>query len=95
MNNQAWLLITANDPEVLDAGQALTLAERAAELRPTAGYILDTLAAAYWANNMIDEAMEAERTAMKMDPENRPFYRRQIDFYLNNTWPADLEGWSR
>jgi hypothetical protein len=95
LNNQAWLLITANDPEVLDAAKALTLAEHATALRPTAAYIIDTLAAAYWANNMIDEALEAERTAIKLDPTNRPFYRRQMDFYINNTWPADLESWAK
>lgn len=93
LNNIAWLLITANDMEVLDAHRALGLAEQAASLRPTAGYILDTLAAAYWANNMIDQALDAEREAMKRDPDNRPFYRRQMDFFLNNTWPADLEAW--
>ncbi|KPJ98390.1 MAG: hypothetical protein AMJ60_08410 [Desulfobacterales bacterium SG8_35] len=94
MNNIAWLLITANDPEVLDAERALNLAKQAAALRPTASFILDTLAAAYWANNLIDEALDAERAAIKYDPGNRPFYRRQMDFYLNNTWPADLKAWT-
>ena len=73
----------------------MALAKKAVSLRPTAGYILDTLAAAYWANNMIDEALDAERVAIKLDPDNRPFYRRQMDFYINNTWPADLEAWTR
>ena len=95
LNNTAWLLITTDDPALLDAAAALELAQKAAMLRPTAGYILDTLAAAYWANNRIDEALDAERTAMELEPNNRPFYRRQMDFYLNNTWPADLEGWTR
>ncbi len=93
LNNIAWILITADDPEVLSSDRALDLARQAAALRPTAGYILDTLAAAFWANNMIDEALDTERTAMKIDPGNRPFYRRQMDFYLNNTWPADLNSW--
>ncbi len=95
LNNLAWLLITAKDPQVLDAEKALDLAKNAASLRPTAGYILDTLAAAYWANNMIDRALDAERAAMKFEPANRPFYRRQMDFFLNNTWPADLKAWSK
>ncbi len=95
LNNIAWLLVTADDPEVHDVERALALAKKAASLRPTAGYILDTLAAAYWANNMIDEALNAERVAIKLDPNNRPFYRRQMDFYLNNTWPADLKAWTR
>jgi Zn-dependent protease with chaperone function len=95
LNNIAWLLITANDMKILDADRALDLAKQAASLRPTAGFILDTLAAAYWANNMIDAALDTERAAMKRDPENRIFYRHQMDFFLNNTWPADLEGWVR
>ncbi len=95
LNNIAWLLITAGDPEVLDAARALALAKQAASLRPPAGYLLDTLAAAYWANNMIDEALDTEREAIKREPANRPFYRRQMDFYLNNTWPADLESWTK
>ncbi|MGW8161062.1 MAG: M48 family metallopeptidase, partial [Desulfobulbales bacterium] len=93
LNNIAWLLISSNDPHVRDAGRALELAKRAAFLRPTAGFILDTLAAAYWANDLIDDALNAERMAIKQDPANRPFYRRQMDFYLNNTWPADLKAW--
>ena len=95
MNNIAWLLVTASDPQVRDAVRALDLAKKAASLRPTAAFILDTLAAAYWANNLIDAALDTERLAIKLDPANRPFYRRQMDFYLNNTWPADLKAWSR
>jgi tetratricopeptide (TPR) repeat protein len=95
LNNIAWIHITAADPEILAPDKALDLAKKAASLRPTAGYILDTLAAAFWANNLIDEALNTERAAMKVDPGNRPFYRRQMDFYLNNTWPADLDSWSK
>jgi Zn-dependent protease with chaperone function len=94
LNNFAWLLVTSHDQQALDAGKALTLAMSAASQRPTAGYILDTLAAAYWANGRIDDALDAEREAMARDPANRAFYRRQMDFYLNNEWPADLKSWS-
>jgi Zn-dependent protease with chaperone function len=95
MNNIAWLLITADDQKIRDPERALDLAKRAAALRPTAGYILDTLAAAYWANNRVDDALDAERAAIERDPVNRPFYRRQMDFYINNTWPADLKSWTK
>ena len=95
LNNLAWLLITARDPQVRDAKRALALAKEASSLRPTAAFILDTLAAAYWANDMIDPALNAERLAIKLDPVNRPFYRRQMDFFLDNTWPADLESWAK
>ena len=95
LNNLAWLLTTATDLAVTDPVRALYLAKQASSIRPTAAYILDTLAAAYWANNMIDEALDTERVAIKLDLRNRPFYRRQMDFYLNNTWPADLKGWAK
>ena len=97
LNNLAWLLVTSEDHLVLDADKGLLLAVKAASQRPTAGYILDTLAAAYWANGRIDDALDAEREAMAMarDPADRAFYRRQMDFYLNNEWPADLKSWSK
>ena len=95
LNNLAWLLITSQDHQVLNGAKALSLAMTAASQRPTAGYILDTLAAAYWANGRIDDALDAEREAMARDPVNRKFYRRQMEFYLNNEWPADLESWSQ
>ena len=95
LNNLAWLLITASDPTVPDPERALFLAVQSSSLRPTAGYILDTLAAAYWANNMLKEALETEDKAIGRDPANHVFYRRQMEFFLDNKWPADLEGWSR
>lgn len=95
LNNLAWLLITASDPTVPDPERALFLAVQSSSLRPTAGYILDTLAAAYWANNMLKEALETGDKAIGYDPTNQIFYRRQMKFFLDNKWPADLEGWSR
>jgi Zn-dependent protease with chaperone function len=95
LNNLAWLLITTSDPAISDTGRALFLALKASALRPTAGYILDTLAAAYWANNMLEEALETEDRAIRYDPANHIFYRRQMDFFLDNIWPADLEGWTK
>ena len=42
----AWMLLTAEDDEVLDAAEGLALARRAAELDPDSDAILDTLATA-------------------------------------------------
>jgi len=95
LNNLAWLLITAVDPTVPDPDRALFLALQSSSLRPTAGYILDTLAATYWANNMLKEALETEDKAIGRDPANHIFYRRQMKFFLDNRWPADLEGWAK
>ncbi len=95
LNNLAWLLITSAEPAVLDPEQALFLAGQAAASRPAAGYILDTLAASYWANNMLKEALETEEKAILLDPANHNFYKRQMEFFMNNKWPADLENWSK
>ncbi len=57
--------------------KALTLARGAATLQPK-GYIFDTLATAYWANNLIDEAVRAEKLAMQADVSQRRFYQAQI-----------------
>jgi Zn-dependent protease with chaperone function len=95
LNNLAWLLITSSDPAVPDPDRALFLSKQAASLQPTAGYILDTLAAAYWANNMLVKALETEDKAIGHDPVNHIFYRRQMEFFLKNRWPADLESWAK
>jgi len=95
LNNMAWLLITAAGPEIRDPIKALSLAGRAISLQPKAGFILDTLAAAYWANNMLKEAVDAENRAIQLDPTNHVFYRRQMQFFMENRYPADLEAWTK
>ncbi len=77
MNNLAWLLLTSEDLSLRDPLKALTLARGAATLQPK-GYIFDTLATAYWANNLIDEAVRAEKLAMQADVSQRRFYQAQI-----------------
>lgn len=76
-NNLAWLLVTAQDVTLHDPARALSLAQRAAELKP-AGYIFDTLAVAFWANGMVDEAVSAEGKALEVDPHNREYYLQQL-----------------
>ncbi len=95
LNNLAWLLVTSGEPAVQNPEQALHLALQASALQPTAGYILDTLAAAYWANNMLNKAVATEDQAIRIDPANYKFYKRQMEFFLDNRWPADLESWSK
>ncbi|MFC1837450.1 M48 family metalloprotease [Thermodesulfobacteriota bacterium] len=95
LNNLAWLLITSDEPAVQDPERALVLAQQASSLEPAAAYILDTLAAAFWANKMLRKALETEDKAILLDPANYVFYRRQMDFFIDNRWPADLDGWAR
>lgn len=84
-NNLAWLLLTASDSALRDPVRALTLARTAATLKQQ-GYILDTLATAYWANNLKEEAILTELKALKLDPENRRYYLDQIRKFKESTW---------
>ena len=84
-NNLAWLLLTAHDPKVRDAGRALTLAEGAALAREH-GHILDTLATAYWANGLVEEALATQARAVRLDPRNRAYYLKQMETFRTRTW---------
>lgn len=84
-NNLAWLLLTAQDESLRDSKRALELAQASARLKEH-GHILDTLAAAYWANGRIAEALMAERRAIRLDPRNRPYYQRQMEKFRNERW---------
>ncbi len=76
-NNLAWLLLTAQDKGLRNPQRALTLA-RTAILLKERSYILDTLALAYWANGLTNEAMATELKALRLDPANRPYYEAQL-----------------
>lgn len=84
-NNLAWLLLTAGDKSLRDSALALTLARRAA-LVSEEGYILDTLATALWANGFVEEAMLMALKAIRVDPANAAFYRRQMKLFATEQW---------
>lgn len=87
LNNLAWLLVMTGDEKVADPHRALELAGKAAELRPE-GFILDTLAAAYWANGLLAEAVATEEMAAAKDPANRNYYQKQIRKFQETAWPG-------
>lgn len=67
LNNLAWLLATCPQENIRNGGEAVRLAEQAAEMtgRHDPG-ILDTLAAAYAAAGRFDDAVETAEQAQKM-----------------------------
>ncbi len=87
-NNLAWLLLTARDKSVRDPVRALTLARAAAMLKEE-GFILDTLATAYWANGLIEEALALEVKAGRLDPENRKYYRSRWEKFRTQSWNVE------
>jgi len=84
-NNLAWLLLTAQDRSLRDPARALTLARTAVLLRER-GHVLDTLATAYWANGLIEEAVVTQIKAIRLDPENRAYYERQLERFRTQRW---------
>ncbi len=85
MNNFAWLLLTSNNLKLRNPARALTLARAAATLQPK-GHVLDTLATAYWANELIDEAVNAEKEAAMVDPAQRRFYLAQVIRFTSQSY---------
>ncbi|MBM9537313.1 M48 family metallopeptidase [Desulfobulbus alkaliphilus] len=88
-NNLAWLLLTAQDRNLRDRERALTLA-RTASLLKEHGYVLDTLATAYWANGLLAEALATQEMAIRIDPENRGYYLEQMEKFRQVQWEDDL-----
>lgn len=89
MNNFAWLLLTSENLELRDPFKALTLARGAVTIMEK-GYILDTLATAYWANGLVEEAVQTEQRAAVVDPAKRRFYQSQIDRFVALSYENSL-----
>jgi len=77
LNNYAWLLAMSKSTNVFRPSKALELAKAAVSLKPE-GYILDTLATAYWVNGFLEKALETEKKATTMDPANSRDYKEQM-----------------
>jgi tetratricopeptide (TPR) repeat protein len=70
-NNLAWFYAGVRDESLRDTDLALEYAEKAVELSHEASAeILDTLAAVYFLNGAFEEALEAEKKALKLAPDN-------------------------
>lgn len=77
LNNLAWLLLTAEDKEILDPRRALKMARDAANIEETY-HIMDTLAEAYYQNEMYHQAYKAAQRALEIAPENRAYLEKQL-----------------
>jgi Zn-dependent protease with chaperone function len=90
LNNLAWLLLTASDHRFRNPRRALALARKAAAVKPE-GFILDTLATAYWENGMLNRAIMTEQRAIQTNPANAGYYRKQIEKFRREP-PQEKEG---
>ncbi len=89
MNNFAWLLLTSENLSLRDPSKALTLARAAATLQPK-GHVLDTLATAYWANGLVDEAVRTEKEAVFVDMAQKRFYLAQIRKFTSQSYDESV-----
>lgn len=90
LNNYSWLLLTSNDTELRNPKKALTLARSAVLLKPS-GYILDTLATAWWANGFVEEAVKVAKEALFLDPDKADYYQSQILRFQQSTYLEELQ----
>jgi tetratricopeptide (TPR) repeat protein len=77
LNNLAWILVTVSEESAKDTERALVLAKKAADL-DRAPFILDTLAEAYYANGLKQEAIESIKEAISLATSNRGYYEEQL-----------------
>lgn len=89
LNNVAWILLTSENQQLREPAKALTLARTAATIQPE-GYILDTLATAFWANNYLEEAIHMETKAIANDPKERRYYKERIKLFQRQSYKDTL-----
>jgi Zn-dependent protease with chaperone function len=78
LNNLAWILATAEQPDLRDHPRALELAKRAVAVEDSPTF-LDTLAEAYYVNGRYDQAVATINEALEKARENKHYLRRQKD----------------
>lgn len=90
LNNFSWLLLTSKDITLRNPERALSMAKKAAAIKPS-GHILDTLATAWWANGFAEEAVKTEKQALFADPEQAEYYRAQIERFKSRSYAEELQ----
>jgi tetratricopeptide (TPR) repeat protein len=70
-NNLAWLYATCDDPKYRDPKAALDHAQQAVKLTEwKEGESIDTLAEAYYVNGDYQQAVEVQKKALALEPDN-------------------------
>jgi Tfp pilus assembly protein PilF len=77
LNNLAWMLVTADDPRFRDPQRGLLLAQQSVEASSgQEAASLDTLGEAYYVNARFDEAIEVERQAIALQPQDEALQKQ-------------------
>lgn len=77
LNNVAWLMLQQNKPG------ALAFAEKANALLPDMPWIMDTLAAAYWAEKQLSKAIEWQQKAVAKSPRSSLYRLALAKLYID------------
>ena len=80
MNNLAFLLATSTDASVRNPNEAVAVAQKALESNPDSATLLDTLATAFFEAGHIDKAIETQRRALMLKPDNLA-YKTSLEKY--------------
>jgi Flp pilus assembly protein TadD len=73
MNNLAFLLATSTDPKVRDPKEAVSVGQKAVDAEPSNALYLDTLATSYFEARQLDKAVETDRRAVALKPDNASY----------------------
>ncbi len=90
INNLAWLYSTSKEPDMYRPAEALSLALKAADLKP-APYILDTLAESYYINGYYKKAVETINRAIEQNPDNITYYKSQLKKFEDAARKEEME----
>jgi TPR repeat protein len=81
MNNLAFLLATSTDQRIRNPKEAVAVAQKAVGILADSAPCLDTLATAQFEAGHPDLAADAERRALKLNPDSAS-YQKALDKYL-------------
>jgi tetratricopeptide (TPR) repeat protein len=88
-NELAWIYATATDRRYRNPVAALEIAEKAVTLSGgSQGFVLDTLAEAYYVNRRLAEALTTEKKAIELDPKNVDLQAQLRKFQIASLSPA-------
>ena len=86
LNNFAWLLLTAAEPQIQNIERGFRLAKEAASIKP-APHILDTLAEGYWRRGFPCVALDLEQKVLAAKPKQLEIYQRQAEKFARDCQP--------
>ena len=86
LNNYAWMLLTADNPEIRNIERGFLLAREAAAIKPVP-HILDTLAEGYWRRGFPCVALDLEQKVLAAKSKQLEIYQQQAEKFARDCHP--------